>query len=117
MQLRTLIFGLLLSFFSFSAFVSNAYAHGGGHMAKAPVDEATIKENAMKIVDGLVKRDKLDKSWALIAANSIEKKVISGNSVWVAIFINDKITDNDKRKLYVFLTLGGEYVAANFEGI
>jgi len=116
MQLRTLIFGLLLSFFSVSALVSNAHAHGGGHVAKAPVDEATIKENAIKIVDGLVKRDKLDKSWASTTVNSIEKISFRGTPEWLAIFVNDKITDTDKQKLFVFLTLGGDYLAANFTG-
>jgi hypothetical protein len=34
----------------------------------------------------------------------------------VAVFVNDKITDPAKQKLYVFMTLGGDYLAANYTG-
>jgi hypothetical protein len=61
-------------------------------------------------------RDQLDKSWASTTASSIDKKVISGNQAWVVVFINDKITDTKKRKLYIFLTLGGDYAGANHIG-
>lgn len=35
---------------------------------------------------------------------------------WVVIFNNQKISESDKQKLYVFLTLNGEYIAANHTG-
>jgi hypothetical protein len=42
--------------------------------------------------------------------------MFNGEPEWVAVFVNDKITDTEKRKFYVFLTLGGDYIAANFTG-
>lgn len=37
-------------------------------------------------------------------------------AAWLIIFINEKITNTSKQKLYVFLTLAGDYIAANFTG-
>lgn len=119
MQLKTLIFGLLLSLFSFSAIAGGGHDHDHGHghsHSYTPVNQATAKTKATKIVAALVKRSKLEKSWASIAASSIEKRAFNGNPEWVAVFVNDKITNADKRKLYVFLTLGGDYIAANHTG-
>jgi hypothetical protein len=42
--------------------------------------------------------------------------VFKGNPEWVAVFVNDEITDPDKRTLYIYLTLGGDYIAANYTG-
>lgn len=33
-----------------------------------------------------------------------------------AVFVNGSITDAGKRKPYVYLILGGDYIAANFTG-
>lgn len=42
--------------------------------------------------------------------------MFDGDTEWVVVFVNDKIADTDKQKLYVFLTLGGDYIAANYTG-
>jgi hypothetical protein len=68
------------------------------------------------VVAVLVETKKLDESWASINVSSVEKKMFNGEPEWVAVFVNDKITDTEKRKFYVFLTLGGDYIAANFTG-
>lgn len=113
MQLKTLLLGFTLGLFSVTAMAGSGHDHGHSH---APVNQAVATINATKIVAALVKRNKLDESWTSIVAKSVEKKVLNGNPEWVAIFINDKITDAKKQKLYVFLTLGGDYLAANFTG-
>lgn len=113
MQLRTLLLAFALGLFSMTALAGSGHDHGHSH---APVDRSTAEINATKIVVVLTERNKLDKSWASITASSVDKKVFKGNQEWVAVFVNDKITDTDKQKLYVFLTLGGDYIAANFTG-
>jgi len=90
-------------------------SHGEGH-SYSPVDQATAKTNAEKIVASFVERKKLDNNWANVTASSVEKTIFKGNPEWVAVFVNDKITDPAKSTLYVFLTLGGDYVAANHTG-
>lgn len=117
MQLKTLLLSLSLSLCSATAAAGSNHDHDHGHShSHAPVNQVTATTNATEIVAALVKRNKLDESWASIMPSSVEKKVFKGDLEWVAVFVNDKITDTDKRKLYVFLTLGGDYIAANFTG-
>jgi len=117
MQLIAPLICVILGLFSNMAMAGSGHDHDHGHShSSTPVTQATAKTKATKIVNALVKRGKLDKSWASIAASTVEKKVVNGNSEWMAVFKNDNITDTDKRKLYVFLTLGGDYIAANFTG-
>ena len=115
MQLKTFMFGFLLSLFSATVMAGSDHDHGHSH-SQVAVNQATATTYATKIVDSLVERNKLEKSWASINVSSIEKKVFGGNTEWVAVFVNENITDEDKRKLYVFLTLGGDLIAANFTG-
>ncbi|MFK5969658.1 MAG: DUF6488 family protein [Candidatus Marithrix sp.] len=89
--------------------------HGHSH-AQAPVNQQVAEKKADEIIASLVERKKVDKSWASIKASSVEKKMLNGHSEWVVIFNNEKITDIDKQKLYVFLTIGGEYIAVNYTG-
>ena len=100
-----------------AAIAGGGHDHGHGHShSNVPVNEATAQANATKIVAEFVSRGKLDKSWASIAASSIEKKEFKGKQEWVVVFVNKKITDYTKQKLYVFLTLSGDYIAANYTG-
>jgi hypothetical protein len=110
MQIRTLFLGAILSFFSFTALAGTGHDHGHSHSHTA------VKSNATEIVAALVKRNTLDNSWSSIGASSVEKITVQGNPEWVVVFVNNKAADKGKRKLYVFLTLGGDYIAANFTG-
>ena len=121
MRLTTLLLGFTLSLFSFSALAGSDHDHGHDHgdnhsHSHTPVDQEKASTNATKIVAALVKRNTLDNSWISITPSSVEKKTIKGNPEWLAIFDNEKASDPEKRKLYVFLTLGGDYIAANFTG-
>lgn len=117
MKLTTLLFGIMLSFFSSFAIASGGHDHGHGHSHGAnPVNQATAKTKATKEIADLVKRNKLDKSWEMVSASSVEKRTFKGSPEWIIIFMNEKISDKTKQKLYVFLTLSGEFVAANYTG-
>ena len=108
---------LVLSSLFFCAPVVAGSGHDHGHShAQAPATKETAEKNAEKAIASLVETGKIDKSWKSITASTSEKKNYSGRSEWVVIFINDKITDPAKQKLYVFLTLSGEYIAANHTG-
>lgn len=115
MQLKTLILSFTLGLLPMTVMAGSGHDHGHSH-SHTPVNQTTANENATKIVVALVKRNKLDNSWSSITASSIEKITVQGNPEWRAIFVNKKITDIEKQKLYVFLTLGGDYIAANFTG-
>lgn len=115
MQLRTLFFCLTFGLLPVTVTAGSDHDHGHSH-AHTPVTQDAAKTNATEIVAALVKREKIDSSWTDITAKSVEKKSINGGSEWLVIFVNDKISDASKQKLYVFLTLGGDYIAANFTG-
>lgn len=108
---------LVLSSLLFGAPVMAGSGHDHGHShAQAPVNKETAEKNAEKAIASLVVTGKIDKSWKSITVSSSEKKDFNGRSEWVVIYINEKITEPAKQKLYVFLTLSGEYIAANYTG-
>ena len=113
MQLKTLIFGFLLSLFSVIAMAGSGHDHSHSH---EPIDQNQAELTALKNLTRLVEKGKLDKSWASIKPSKIEKKTFSGHPEWVAVFTNDNITEPKKRTLYIFLSISGDYLAANYTG-
>ncbi len=108
---------LILSslFFCAPAVAGSGHDHGHSH-AQAPASKETAERNAEKSISSLVVSGKIDKTWESAIASSSEKKDYNGRSEWVVVFINEKIADPARKKLYVFLTLAGEYIAANHTG-
>lgn len=88
--------------------------HGHSHGPKITEDEA--KKAAVSVVSTLAESNKIDKSWNPSEVATIEQKTFDGHLEWVVTFQNDTIEDQTKRSLYVFLTLGGEYIASNYTG-
>ena len=115
--MKALLISLVLSslLFCTQAIAGSGHDHGHSH-AQVPVDKETVEKNSVKVINELIETSKLDKSWASIAVNSSEKKAVNGGTEWLVTFVNQKITDTKKQKLYIFLTLGGEYIAANHTG-
>ncbi|MDA3816663.1 MAG: DUF6488 family protein [Prolixibacteraceae bacterium] len=117
--MKTLATTLVLSSLLFGAPVMVIAGSGHDHgysNAPAPVNQATAEKNADKVIASFVERGKIDKSWSTIKASSIEKKVLNGSPKWVVIYNNEKITDTTKQKLYVSMTIGGEYISFNYTG-
>ena len=111
MKLKILLLSLTLGLFSMTAMAGGGHDHGHGH-SHEPVNQTTANSKATKIVASFIKQKTLDKSWAGTTVNSSEKKTFNGKQEWVVSFVNEKVTDVKKRKLYVFLTLSGDYIAA-----
>ena len=109
----TLVLSSLL--FGVPAIAGSGHDHGHSH-APAPVNKEIAEINAGKVVNSLIASGKIDNSWSLLTASSSEKKNFNGQSEWVVIYVNKEIADAAKQKLYVFLTLSGEYIAANHTG-
>lgn len=117
MKLKTIFIGALFGLSSMTLMAGSGSGHDHGHShAPAVVNQSVATENATKVVASLIKKKTLEQSWANIKASSVEKKIFANNPEWVVTFVNEKITDTAKQKLYVFLTPGGEYIAANYTG-
>ncbi|MCU7839810.1 MAG: hypothetical protein KZQ94_10600 [Candidatus Thiodiazotropha sp. (ex Troendleina suluensis)] len=101
---------MAMSLMSFSVLAGSGHSH-------APVDKEKASILATRIVSSLANRDVIEKSWQTVEITEIEVKAFKGGKEWVATFNNPSISDPEKRTLYVFLTLSGEYLAANYTGM
>lgn len=92
---------------------------GGGHSHKHSDKIILIKKEktfalGRKQIKRLVKAGKLEISWETAEFKKSEKKNFKGQEEWVVVFKNKKSTQGET--LYIFLTLSGKFVAANFTG-
>jgi len=118
--MKNLIIALFLTlFFGASAYAGGSHSHGenGSHsLSHKPVSsEAAMNRAALK-VNQLVSKGVIDSSWKNIPADSAEQKKFSEGLEWVVRFKNKKIDDAKKQTLYLFLSLDGHYIAANYSG-
>lgn len=107
-----LIFALAVSTNSFAG-------PGGGHShSHSKAKPAIAKEKTSEIgryhVERLIKAGKIDSSWKNSKFDKSEKKKFSGKKEWVVTFTNEEGVKG--KKLYIFLKLSGEFIAANFSG-
>ncbi len=95
--------------------VTGAYAGSGhSHSPKTEkITESQAGEQAMKLVAGIVKKGKLDASWAKVKPEKVQKKTFENGSEWVITFNNPGEKDPKKQTLYVFLSLYGADLGAN----
>ncbi|MEN8180006.1 MAG: DUF6488 family protein [Pseudomonadota bacterium] len=113
MRIQAIILSLTLYLFSLVAMAGSGHDHGHSH---DPVSQSQAVEIATKNVSRLADKNKIDKSWKAIKATKSEKKDFGGHMEWVVVFNNENISDPAKQSLYIFLGLGGEYIAANHTG-
>ena len=100
--------------------VTGLYAHGPGGEGHKPPDveitESQAIEQASDIVAAIVKKGKLDASWTEVQAAEVQKKTYQDRPEWVITFNNPAEKDKEKQKLYVFLSLYGDFLGANHTG-
>ncbi len=114
---KLLLIGNLL--FSFSGFAGSggghSHFHGHSHShSKKSISKEKTSEIGRYHVERLVKVGKIDASWKNSIFNKSEKKTFGKKTEWVVTFDNEKGVKG--KKLYIFLKLSGEFVAANFTG-
>lgn len=83
----------------------------GGHR----ISEVKTFEIAKLHIKRLIKAKKLPETWESATYVKSDEKKFSGKSEWVVTFDNEK-GETDKKKLFIFLKLTGEFIAANFTG-
>lgn len=115
MKIKTIIFTFVLCLFSGSVMSGTGHDHGHAH-SHEPVSQDIAEQNASRIVNTLIKKGIIEKSWSGIAVDTAEKRKFDGKQEWVVSYKNEAASDPEKRKLYVFLTLTGNYIAANYTG-
>lgn len=98
---------------------SAAHADAGGkchfHGAK-PAAESVVTGCADQRKQALVKGGKLDASWAAVKPEKIETIDGKKGKEWKLTFRNPAVADASKQTLYMFYSLPGNFIAANFTG-
>jgi hypothetical protein len=83
---------------------------------KKPATEATVNGCALQRKDNLVKTGKLDAVWSDVKPASIEAVDGKKGKEWKVTFKDAAAKDKSKETLYMFFTLPGNFIAANFTG-
>lgn len=100
-------------------FAPQAMAAAGGschfHGSK-PAKETTVVGCASKKKDALIKGGKLDANWQAVPLEKAELVEGKTTKEWKLSFKNTAASDKGKDTLYLFYTLQGNFIAANFTG-
>ena len=114
------ITGLLLTSVAFAGPGLPGHRHLHEHQDvrahDGPIDEEHAREMAHEVVTKLANLRKIDSSWIRVDAKKAEKKQYPSGLEWVVRFNNPDLAAKAKQNLYVFLTLSGKYIAANYTG-
>ena len=90
--------------------------HSNHESSHGAINASLAKAKAENMVNALVKKNVIDKSWQGTKPVKAEKKTFAKGEEWVVSFQNDKIEDKSKKVLYIFYSLDGHYIAANYTG-
>lgn len=115
MKIQAFIFSFVLTLFSCASIAGSDHDHGHGH-SHEPVSQQQAEQVAGQVLSTLVDKEVIDSSWKNIETGKSEKKEFGGNLEWVVSYKNEAVSDPGKQTLYIFLTLSGEYLAANYTG-
>jgi len=100
--------------------INGVFAHGPGGEGHKQLDveisETQVMIQAQTIVTAIVKKGKLDASWAEVEPKQVQKKTFNNRPEWVITFNNPEEKDKAKQTLYVFLSIYGDYLGANHTG-
>ena len=109
----------LVTFIATIAVAPAAFAGGGGgcHFhGDTPVKETILLDCASKHKDNLIKKGKIDASWAGVKLDQSE--IVDGKKTkeWKLTFKNPVEKDAAKQTLYMFYSLTGNLIGSNFTG-
>jgi hypothetical protein len=101
------------------AFTPAAFAGGSGgcHFhGNAPIKEAILVGCANEYKDNLAKNGKIGPLWKGVMLDKAETIEGKNTKEWKFTFKNPAEKDASKQTLYMFYTLTGKFIAANFTG-
>ena len=115
--MKYLAIALLFSSLLFGMQSSPALAGAGhSHGPQTPVAKEEVVDRATSVLNSLVDQKKIDASWAGKAVAGVEQKTFRHDPEWVVKFENGEIKDTSKKTLYMFFSIGGEPLGANYTG-
>lgn len=81
-----------------------------------PATEIIVVDCAMQRKAALVSTGKLDRSWEAAKVDKAEQTDGKNGKEWRVTFKDPAAKDKSKETLFVFFTLSGNFIAANFTG-
>ena len=105
-----------LLFLSFLTVTPAIAGTGHSHGQEKAITTEQVTSRASQNIERLIDAGKIDASWKEVKVSSIEQKTFSHDPEWVVKLTNNKISDTSKQSLYMFFSLGGTYLAANYTG-
>ena len=101
------------------AFVAPAFAGGAEEChfhGKQAASQETVAGCALKRQQALIASGKIDKSWEAIKPANFEQVDGQKGKEWKVTFKNPSAADKTKENLFMFFTVQGNFIAANFTG-
>jgi hypothetical protein len=77
----------------------------------------TTSELAQAAVGKLVSQKKLPTSWNNAVITKFDVKTIAGADRYVVTFENPAVKQVNRRKLYVIMSTGGDFISASFKPV
>lgn len=111
----SIVFITSLLFFVTPVLAGSGHSHGPTK-EQVKISSAEVSKQASKIVESLAREGKIDKTWIGLKESKVEQKTFNQQSEWVVSYQNKDLNDVSKQTLYLFFTLNGEYIAANYSG-
>jgi len=94
-----------------------ASADGSCHFhGNKPAAEATVVSCAVQRKDVLATSGKIDAAWKAVKQEKIEQVEGKKGKEWKVTFKDPAARDKTKQTLYMFFTVPGNFIAANFTG-
>ncbi|MFY9460792.1 MAG: DUF6488 family protein [Pseudomonadota bacterium] len=96
---------------AFASGASDCHFHGATAASPETVSACSIKRQAQMVESG-----KLDKSWLSVKPGTPEQVDGKRGKEWKVVFKDSAASDKSKDTLFMFFTLQGNFIAANFSG-
>lgn len=120
--LKATIITIMISFSSLYASETDAHNHShdehkhGYESLKKEISKKNVEEIAKKEVTKLANEKKIHMSWKNVPISMIGKTHYGDTNDWKVGFTNYKIKNKKRQTLYIFVSVRGKVVGANYTG-
>lgn len=116
-SIRTFISAAFAAVVATAAPAVHAGGGGGCHFhGNKPAQSETVQSCAVDRKAALVASGKIDAAWKEVRMDKIEQVDGKKGKEWKVSFKDPGAKDKSKESLYMFFTLSGNFLAANFTG-
>ncbi len=112
--IKTTLLSLILGFST--VYAGSGHSHNHSHASHTVISKKEVKKHAYQELKKLVQAKRLAPSWLKALFLKMQQKEFQHNKEWVVSYKNEAITDKKKQLLYIFVSLEGVIMGANYTG-